>query len=252
VAKPRSSPRRRTIAGVCAQRGPRSTGDRSSHALDRNNGGSRLDVPYHPDLAVSNGHGVGIDADGVAHCLSQEAGVDLRDRFVTVVTYPPPAPFVVATDIEGADWLDEALAPLGHAPPLVGEIVPSGFEAYARLLHPARRFFGPSIVQSVPLRWSEIAAARGKTVHPEMRLEALIDRADGMNTSTGRRSARGAGSGSLRSNGSRPTRVTSSSRSFARAPRRAKMRGSCCGRIRRSGARPHHSRSSIHPPGSLR
>ena len=94
-------------------------------------------------------------------------------------TYPPPAPFVVATDIEGTEWLDEALAPLGHGPPLVGGIVPSGFEAYARVLHPARRFFGPSIEQSVPLRWSEIAAARGKTVHPEMRLEALIDNVDG-------------------------------------------------------------------------
>jgi len=27
----------------------------------------RSDVPYHPDLAVSNGHRSGLDADGVAH-----------------------------------------------------------------------------------------------------------------------------------------------------------------------------------------
>jgi hypothetical protein len=53
--------------------------------------GSRSDVPYHPDLAVSNGHRSGIDADGVAHCLHQKAGVDLRDRFVTVVRDPDDA-----------------------------------------------------------------------------------------------------------------------------------------------------------------
>ncbi|MGA9162224.1 MAG: hypothetical protein WB297_15350 [Actinomycetota bacterium] len=58
------------------------------------------------------------------------------------------------------------------------EIVPSGFEAYARVFHPAHRFFGPSIEQSAPLRWSEVAAARNKTIHPEMQIEALIDKAD--------------------------------------------------------------------------
>ena len=63
---------------------------------------------------------------------------------------------------------------------LVGEIVPSGFETYARIFHPGRRFFGNSIKQSDVLRWSEIASARGKTIHPEMQVEALIDDLDAL------------------------------------------------------------------------
>jgi len=93
-------------------------------------------------------------------------------------SFPPPPPFRVETNVEVTEWLDPLLYPTGQFPPLVGEIVPSGFDAYARLLHPARRFFGPSADQSVPLRWSEIAEARGKTMHPEVQLQALIDNRD--------------------------------------------------------------------------
>lgn len=83
--------------------------------------------------------------------------------------FPPPAPFVVATDVDATTWIDERLQPFGRLGEgtLVGEIVPSGFEAYARVFHPARRVFGPSIEQRATLRWSEIAAARNKTVHPQ-------------------------------------------------------------------------------------
>ena len=95
-------------------------------------------------------------------------------------TFPPPRPFIVETDVDATAWIDEGLLPFrGQSEGvLVGEIVPSGFEAYARLFHPARRDFGPSIEQSTPLRWSEIAAARGKTVHPEMQIERLMDNRD--------------------------------------------------------------------------
>jgi hypothetical protein len=94
--------------------------------------------------------------------------------------FPPPAPFVVASDVDATTWIDERLQPFGRLGEgtLVGEIVPSGFEAYARVFHPARRVFGPSIEQGATLRWSEIAAARNKTVHPQMQIEALIDKAD--------------------------------------------------------------------------
>jgi hypothetical protein len=54
-------------------------------------------------------------------------------------------------------------------------IVPSGFEAYARLLHPGRRNRGTSHEERALLRWSEIAEARGKTIHREVELHALID-----------------------------------------------------------------------------
>ncbi len=95
-------------------------------------------------------------------------------------TFPPPQPFIVETDVAATSWIDEGLLPFRRQSEgvLVGEIVPSGFEAYARVFHPARRFFGSSIEQSVTLRWSEMAAARGKTVHPEMQIEALIDNAN--------------------------------------------------------------------------
>src|SRR5438874_2484397 len=93
-------------------------------------------------------------------------------------SFPPPPPIRVETNIEPTEWLDPLLAPHGSFPPTVGFIVPSGYEAYARLLHPARRFFGNSIEQSVALRWSEIAASRGKTMHPEVQLQALVDNPD--------------------------------------------------------------------------
>jgi hypothetical protein len=95
-------------------------------------------------------------------------------------TFPPPAPFEVLFDIEPTTWIDEGLQPRGLVSEgvLVGELIPSGFEAYARVFHPGRRFVGNSMEESIALRWSEIASARGKTVHPEMQIEALIDNVD--------------------------------------------------------------------------
>jgi hypothetical protein len=93
-------------------------------------------------------------------------------------SFPPPPPFRFETNVEPTEWLDPLLHPHGPFPPLVGFIVPSGYEAYARLLHPAKRILGPSAEQSVPLAWSEIATARGKTMHPEVQLQALIDNPD--------------------------------------------------------------------------
>jgi hypothetical protein len=92
--------------------------------------------------------------------------------------FPAPPPFHFETNVEGTDWFDPLLHPHGPFPPTVGFIVPGGFESYARLLHPACRVFGQSAEQSVPLRWSEIAAAHDKTMHPEVELQALIDNQD--------------------------------------------------------------------------
>jgi hypothetical protein len=93
-------------------------------------------------------------------------------------SFPPPDPFRVETDVRDTEWLEALLAPRESSPPVVGFIVPSGFESYARLLHPAQRFLGPSAEQSILLRWSEIAEARAKTMHPEVELAALIDTPD--------------------------------------------------------------------------
>ena len=94
-------------------------------------------------------------------------------------SFPPPSPFLIETDVGETAWIDEHLQPLGRLERgvLVGELVPSGFEAYARVFHPAKRLQGPSAEESTALRWAEIAAVRDKVVHPEMQIEALVDRA---------------------------------------------------------------------------
>ena len=66
-------------------------------------------------------------------------------------------------DTSEAQWLVEGLEPtLGT----VGALVPRGFEAYARILHPAWRVRreGGRLVRS-PVRWSEVAELRGTTAH---------------------------------------------------------------------------------------
>jgi hypothetical protein len=92
-------------------------------------------------------------------------------------TLAPPPPFEVWTDVESTMWINDALQPWGQVEDgtLVGQIVPSGFEAYARVFHPARRSSLDSREQQAPLRWTEIARARGCTAHPEMQIEALMD-----------------------------------------------------------------------------
>jgi hypothetical protein len=83
-------------------------------------------------------------------------------------SYPPLAPFRLEEDVAAIEWLDQRLHSWKpDSPPLVGSVVPSGFEAYARLLHPARRILDRA-AEHVPLRWSEIAEARGKRIHPEV------------------------------------------------------------------------------------
>lgn len=93
--------------------------------------------------------------------------------------YPAPPPFSPSDDVDATAWIDENLqAHKLSEDTRVGLFLPRGFEAYARVFHPARRDFGPSRERGVTLRWSEVAAARGKIVHPQMQVEALIDDLD--------------------------------------------------------------------------
>ena len=57
-----------------------------------------------------------------------------------------------------ADWIVERLHPFAQD---VGSIVPEGFEAYARVFHPAHR-------GDEPVRWAEVATWSGRIVHAEM------------------------------------------------------------------------------------
>ena len=84
-----------------------------------------------------------------------------------------PAGLTLRTDVEPTEWIDERLLPFreGGEGVRVGEIVPTGFEAYARILHPASRRVGD---RYEPIPWSELAHARGKTIHPEVQLKAVL------------------------------------------------------------------------------
>jgi hypothetical protein len=79
-------------------------------------------------------------------------------------------------DMSPGKWLQERLWTWGSEsdrPGLaVGSLVPEGFEAYARILHPAtaqtERGFEP-------VRWSVIASWTGRTVHPLMQFHRIAD-----------------------------------------------------------------------------
>ena len=66
-------------------------------------------------------------------------------------------------DTSEAQWLVEGL---DRTLETVGSLVPRGFEAYARILHPAWRVprEGGRLVRS-PVRWSEVGELRGTTAH---------------------------------------------------------------------------------------
>lgn len=65
-------------------------------------------------------------------------------------------------DLSPTDWIVDCIH---HFAVDVGSIIPEGYEAYARLFHPAIRI---EHGEGVAVRWNEIAAARGRATHPEM------------------------------------------------------------------------------------
>lgn len=70
-----------------------------------------------------------------------------------------------STDVEQAAWLADQLAvPAGST---VTSVVPGGFGAYARLLHPAKDPAGAE------LRWSEVAAGGGMELKPDAEFHSV-------------------------------------------------------------------------------
>lgn len=67
-------------------------------------------------------------------------------------------------DVCQADWIRERLADSG-----VGSVVPVGFPAYARLLHPVRS--GPPEDRIV--RWAEVAAWSGRPLRPDSEFHSI-------------------------------------------------------------------------------
>lgn len=67
-------------------------------------------------------------------------------------------------DVGPADWVVAGVGPFGSG---VGGLVPHGFEAYARILHPAYASDGS------PVTWARVAAWSGGVVHPRVQFQAL-------------------------------------------------------------------------------
>jgi hypothetical protein len=73
-----------------------------------------------------------------------------------------------STAVEEGDWIAERLAPFEAC--LVASVIPPGFEAYARLLHPVRA----SLAKGVrTVRWREIAAWSGVPLQPDSQFHSI-------------------------------------------------------------------------------
>ena len=75
-----------------------------------------------------------------------------------------------SNEVDAADWIRERLHPFAQD---VGAVIPTGFEAYARIFHPAWQGSGDPSGTPLEVRWSEVAAATGRIVHPEMQFHAI-------------------------------------------------------------------------------
>ena len=63
-----------------------------------------------------------------------------------------------------AEWLAPRLATFG---PGVASVVPGGFPAYSRILHPARGMHDEEI------RWADVAVKSGSTMHRLVQFDAI-------------------------------------------------------------------------------
>jgi hypothetical protein len=67
--------------------------------------------------------------------------------------------------VESGDWIGAQLHPFNAHD--VGSVVPTGFAAYARILHPAS-------TREREVRWADVAAWSGRAIHPEVQFHALV------------------------------------------------------------------------------
>ena len=98
--------------------------------------------------------------------VAKEHGIlqfaDSPARQLPRVSYPDG--LTLQRETSPARWIEDALAGTPWA--TVRSLVPVGFEAYARVLHPAHRRGGDQRYPSwTPVRWSELAAKNGGVMH---------------------------------------------------------------------------------------
>jgi hypothetical protein len=79
----------------------------------------------------------------------------------------------VPASADGARWVSEGI--IGFAESVLS-LVPGGFEAYARIFHPAvpGGFFENLRPGQIPITWGEVAALTGTTAHRAMQWPSLI------------------------------------------------------------------------------
>jgi hypothetical protein len=80
----------------------------------------------------------------------------------------PAAPFVPAETAAPAHWVTRAVAEFNYQ---VDSLLPRGFDAYTRILHPAAN-------NGRVVRWSEIARTNGRTPHRLMQWPGITGIAD--------------------------------------------------------------------------
>lgn len=76
-------------------------------------------------------------------------------------------PLEYVNDVTPARWIAERLHPFAQD---AGAIIPPGFEAYARIFHPATRRVGRA---EVPVTWREIADSNLRVHHSQMQFGAI-------------------------------------------------------------------------------
>jgi hypothetical protein len=76
----------------------------------------------------------------------------------------------LATNASAGDWVVRGVGPFGSG---VGALVPHGFEAYGRILHP------PLAAQDRPVSWTTVTEWSGGTIHPRVQFEAMARRRSG-------------------------------------------------------------------------
>jgi hypothetical protein len=79
-----------------------------------------------------------------------------------------PAETRWSTAIEEADWIAACLTPAEDG--LVTSVIPQGFAAYARLLHPVRVNLGKG---TRTVRWREVARWSGAPLHPDSQFHSI-------------------------------------------------------------------------------
>lgn len=67
-------------------------------------------------------------------------------------------------DVRPASWVQDGVGDFGSG---VNALLPAGFEAYARILHPAESASGD------PVRWAAIAEWSGRLIHPRVQFAAI-------------------------------------------------------------------------------